>query len=151
MQRRARHRTHELPNRHKNHGSLLVRIIEGHLIRLSILQDPCPYVLIFDHLSIGQLMETLVLHQCATVELPTINKLSMPSQLARPAQVYDQVNPPIQYKSLECLSKYSATLCEHIVRTISALPVWSAFRTLVELHSTAPMPINNKEYIHGCI
>ena len=85
MQRRARHRTHELPNRHKNHGSLLVRIIKGHLIRLSILQDPRPYVLIFDHLSIGQLMEALVLHQCATVELPTINKLSTPSQLARPA------------------------------------------------------------------
>ena len=118
MQRRARHRTHELPHRHKNHGSLLERIIEGHLIRLSILQDPRPYVLIFDHLSIGQLMEALVLHQCATVELPTINKLSTPSQLARPAPVYDQVNHPIQYKSLECLSKYSATLCEHIVLSL---------------------------------
>ena len=48
-------------------------------------QDPRPDVLILDHLGIRQLMEALVLHQCATVELPTINELSTPSQLARPA------------------------------------------------------------------
>ena len=37
-----------------------------------------------DYLGIRQLMEALVLHQCATVELPTTNELSTPSQLARP-------------------------------------------------------------------
>ena len=86
MQRRARLLgTHWLPNRHKNDGSLLVRIIEGHIVWLSILQDPRPDVLIVDHLGIGQLMEAFVLHQCATVEPPTVNELSTPSQLARPA------------------------------------------------------------------
>ena len=74
----------------KNNCPLLVRILEGSVVWLGPLQDPCPDVFIFNHIYIGHAMARLMLHKGATLQPFASNDFTSPSQTARAA--FSEVN-----------------------------------------------------------